>query len=116
MSSKMKITVLSGACCNPQLAVQDQQYMSRIKEALNKNSIEAQLEVVSATEAIYSGKTSYIRKLRPLFNKYGWSVAPALFINEELVFYGVVPPVEKLSEAILKAAQGPIEKSEEQQV
>lgn len=115
MTNKMKITVLSIACCNPSTANQDQQYISRIKEVLTKTNIEAQLEMVAASDAAFGLKTSYARKLLPLFNKYGMSVAPALFINGELVFYGGVPSVEKLTEAIQKALD-PSKSSERQQV
>jgi len=105
MSNKMKITVLSLACCDPALAVYDQQYISRIKEALGKVNVEAQVEVVAATEAFFGLKLGYVRKLWPLFNKYGTAVAPALFINGELMLYGGVPTVEKLVEVIEKNAK-----------
>lgn len=103
MSSKMKITILSLACCNPSLAVSDQQYFTRIKEALEKTGVEAEIETVSGSDAFLGFKTGYIRKLWPLFNKYGMAVAPALFINKELMLYGGVPTVEKLIEIIKNA-------------
>jgi hypothetical protein len=53
-------------------------------------------------------KVGYVRKLWPLFNKYGMAVAPALFINGELTLYGVVPSVQKLVEVIEKAERGEI--------
>jgi len=53
-------------------------------------------------DAFFGLKIGYIRKLRPLFNKYGMAVAPALFINDELMVYGGVPSVEKLVEVIEK--------------
>jgi len=105
MSNKLKITILSLACCNPALAVYDQQYISRIKEALSKIDVEAQVEVIAATDAFFGLKVGYIRKLWPLFNKYGTAVAPALFINGELALYGGVPSVEKLVEVIEKNAK-----------
>lgn len=102
MNNKMKITVLSMSCCNPSLATYDQEYLSRIKEALNQINLEAQVEVIVASDAFFGLKVGYIRKLWPLFNKYGTAVAPALFINGELVLYGSVPPVEKLVEVLKK--------------
>ncbi len=103
MADEMRITVLSMACCNPSLAVYDQQYVSKINEVLEKTNVQAKVEVVSGTDAFFGMKLSYIRKLGPLFNKYGMAVAPALFINEDLVLYGGVPPVGKIEEAITKA-------------
>lgn len=105
MSNKMKITILSLTCCNPALAVYDQQYLSKIKEALEKVGVEAQVEVVTGTDAFFGLKLSYIRKLKPLFDKYGTAVAPALFINEELMLYGGVPTVERLVEILEKNAE-----------
>lgn len=105
MNDKMKITVLSLACCNPAFAVHDQQYISRIKEALQRINIEAQVELVAASDAFFGLKVGYIRKLWPLFNKYGMAVAPALFINGELTLYGGVPSLEKIIEVIEKERQ-----------
>ncbi|MCJ7608164.1 thioredoxin family protein, partial [Candidatus Bathyarchaeota archaeon] len=97
-----KITILSLACCDPSLAVYDQQYVSRIKEATSKIGVEAEVEVISGADAFFGLKVGYMRKLRPLFDKYGTAVAPALFIDGELVLYGGVPTVEKLAEVIEK--------------
>lgn len=105
MSNKMKITVLSAACCNPASAPYDQQYISRIKEALSRTSAEAQVDLLPATDAFFGLKVGYVRKLMPLFKKYGMAVAPALFINGELVLYGGVPSLEKLVEVIEKNAK-----------
>jgi protein-disulfide isomerase len=104
MSNKMTIRVFSFACCNPQQAVYDQQYIERIKEALDKTELEAQVDSVFATDALSSLDAGYIQQLRPLFDKYGMAVAPALFIDGELVLYGVVPPVEELVGVIGKRA------------
>ncbi len=104
MSNKMIIKMFSFACCNPQQAVYDRQYIERIKEALDKTAVEAHVDSVFATEALSSLDAGYIQKLRPLFDKYGMAVAPALFIDGELVRYGVVPSVEELVEVIGKSA------------
>ncbi|MGD0451092.1 MAG: hypothetical protein ABSA79_08590 [Candidatus Bathyarchaeia archaeon] len=103
MSSKMQIDILSASCCNPSLAPLDQQYKVKIREVLAKAKIDAELELLTFTTAIYSPKAEYLRKLQPLLNKYGMDVMPALFINRELVLYGGVPSIEKLTEVIQKA-------------
>lgn len=105
MNNKMKITVFSFACCDPQQGVYDQQYIARIKEALDRTAIDAQVDSVLATDALYGSNMEYIEQLRPLFNKYGAAVTPALFINEELVLYGTVPLIEKLVEVIKENAE-----------
>lgn len=105
MSNKMTIKVFSFACCDPHQAVYNQQYIERIKEALDKTEVEAQVDSVFATDALSSLDAGYIQQLRPLFDTYGMAVAPALFINGELVLYSVVPAVEELVEAIGKRAK-----------
>ncbi len=105
MNSKMKITVVSLACCNPAFSAPDQQYISRIREALTKTGLEAQLELLPASDAFFGMKVGYVRKLWPLFNKYGMAVAPALFINGDLMLYGGLPSIEKLVEIIETSAK-----------
>ncbi len=103
----MEIVVLTLACCNPALAPQDQQYMERIKEALARMNVEAKVELVPGSEAFFGVKAGYVRKLWPLFNKHGLAVAPALFIDKELVLYGGVPSVDKLVEIISNRSKVP---------
>ncbi len=105
MTNKMEITIFSFACCDPQQGVYDQEYITRIDEALNRTDFEAHVDSVLATEALYNLKTEYIDQLKPLFNKYGMAVTPALFINSELVLYGTLPSIEKLVEVIEESAK-----------
>jgi len=105
----MRITVLSLACCNPALAVYDREYLSRIGEALKRTAIEAQVDLLSASDAFFGVRSGHVRKLWPLFNKYGTAVAPALFINDELMLYGGVPSVERLVEIIDNAKKRTVE-------
>lgn len=102
MNNKMKITVFSFACCDPKQSTYDQQYIARINKALDKTSVEAQVNSILATDALYNLNTEYIQQLKPLFNKYGAAVAPALFINGDLTLYGTLPSVDKLVEIIEK--------------
>ena len=85
MSSKMQIDILSAACCIPSKAILDQQYTAKIKEILAKTKIDAQIEVMTFTSALYSPKAEYLKKAQPLLDKYGVDGLPALFINHELV-------------------------------
>ncbi len=103
----MNIVVVSMACCNPSLEPQDQLYLAKIKEAVSKTEVKAQIELVKATEMIASLKDGQISALRPLFQRYGAAVAPALFIDGNLELYGGVPTLEKLIEVISKRAAGP---------
>ncbi len=104
MSSKLKIDLLSGACCNPSETPIDRQYEAKIKEVLSKTKIDAQLETITFSAALYSPKGEYLKKATPVINKYGTDAMPALFINTELVLYGGVPSSEKLTKVLQKAA------------
>jgi protein-disulfide isomerase len=103
LNGKMKITLLSLACCLPASAASDQQYIERINTALSKASIEATIEKVSGLDAAFGMGNVDLSKLVPLYDKYGTSVAPVLFINGELTLFGGVPTIEKLTEVIEKA-------------
>jgi hypothetical protein len=102
MTEKMRVILLSFACCNPKLAVHDQQYLQVIQEALKRTGQEVQLDLVHVTEAMMSKKYSFMSEIMPLFDKYGSAIAPALFVNEKLELFGGVPTVEKLVEVLSK--------------
>jgi hypothetical protein len=102
MTEKMRVILLSFACCNPKLAVHDQQYLKIIQEALKRTGQEAQLDLVHVTEAMMSKKYAFMSEIMPLFDKYGSAIAPALFVNEKLELFGGVPTVEKLVEVFSK--------------
>ena len=102
----MKIVVASLSCCNPAARPHDQRLVERIKEALGKTGIEARVELLMAAEVASGLKESQVKELAPLLQKYGTAIAPMMFIDDELVLYGGVPPVEKLVEVIQKKAAG----------
>lgn len=105
MAHKTRITVLSAACCNPAFEAHDREYLARIREVLRKTGLEAQVDVLPATDAVFGAKLGYVRQLMPLFRKYGLAVAPALFVDQDLVLYGGVPTMEKLEEVLANAAK-----------
>jgi hypothetical protein len=102
MNEKLKLTILSFACCNPNLARFDKEYIERLKEATGKLQIEAEIDLVHATEAGMSKQYGWMSDIFPLFLKYGAAVTPALFVGQKLELYGGVPTTEKLVEVILK--------------
>jgi hypothetical protein len=102
MAEKLKLTILSFACCNPMLAAHDKTYFERIKEALTKVGAEADIDLVHATEAQMTRKYAFMEEIIPLFMRYGSAVTPALFVNEKLELYGGVPTVDKLVETFRK--------------
>ena len=103
MANNLKITILTASCCNPGLKPMDEQYSSRVKQALDKINAQAEIKLVTATEAYYGKKIGDMSKLKPLFDKYGMDALPALFVNNEMTLYGGLPSIEKLTEVIQKA-------------
>jgi hypothetical protein len=103
MAVRLRLTILSFACCNPRLAVYDQQYAERLREALAAVEVEADISLVHATEAQMSSRYEWMAGIFPLMKKYGQAVSPALFINERLTLYGGVPTLEKLKEELGKS-------------
>jgi hypothetical protein len=104
MVEKMRLTLLSFACCNPKLAVHDKSYLERIKEALARLGVEAEIDLIHATDAMMSRRYGFMSEIIPLFDKYGQAVTPALFVNQKLELYGGVPTVDKLVEVLGKYA------------
>ncbi|MCU0861846.1 MAG: thioredoxin family protein [Methanomassiliicoccales archaeon] len=102
MTERLKLTLLSFACCNPKLGVHDKAYVERIREALAKLNAEADIELVHATDAMMSKRYGFMSDIIPLFDKYGQAVTPALFVNQKLELYGGVPTVEKLEQVFSK--------------
>lgn len=107
MTNKMKLAILSFACCDPKFAQYDRHYAELIKDVLAKTHLEADIELVAVTEALMNLRYAYMSPIRPLFQKYGSAITPALFVNETLALFGGVPTEEKLTEVLLKASQGP---------
>ncbi len=103
MANNLKVTILTASCCNPGLKPMDEQYTARVKQALAKINAQAKVEVVTATETYYGKKIGDMSKLRPLFDKYGMDALPALFVNDEMILYGGLPSIEKLTEVMQKA-------------
>ncbi|MGD1060228.1 MAG: hypothetical protein ABR879_02080 [Methanomassiliicoccales archaeon] len=103
MTETLKVTILSFACCNPKLAVHDELYIDRIRDAEKQLGIEIKIDMVHATEAMMTpDRYAWMKDVTPLFMKYGAAIAPALFVDEKLELYGGVPTLEKLVETLRK--------------
>jgi len=107
MGTKLKLTVFSASCCQPQMVLHDRRYLELIDQVLKETGIEADVDMVTATEARMSISYYFVAAIQPLYAKYGPAVAPALFINERLTLFGGVPTKEKLREVLEKAASEP---------
>ena len=86
------------------MAVYDKQYVDRIREAIKNTGVEAEIDLVTVTEAQMSLRYMFMTEIQPMFQKYGSAVAPALFVDEKLALFGGVPTLEKIEEVLKKAA------------
>jgi len=103
MAEKLKLTILSFACCNPRLGAFDKQYIDRIRQALQELGVEADIDMVHATEVMMApDHFGWMGDALPLFMKYGASISPALFIDNKLTLFGGVPTPEKIKEELAK--------------
>lgn len=107
MGNRLKLTIFSASCCQPQTAVYDKRYIELIRQVMQESAIEADIDLVTATEARMSLTYFFVGAIQPLYAKYGPAVAPALFVNEKLTLFGGVPTKEKLKEVLEKAASEP---------
>lgn len=103
MANKLRLTIFSVACCHPETAVYDRKYIDLVKKALTETGIEADMDMVTATESRLSIRYYFVGEIMPMYKKYGAAVAPALFINEHLKIYGGLPSMDKLKEVLTAA-------------
>ena len=75
MGNKLKLTVFSAACCQPQTAAYDKKYIELIRQVMQESGIEADIDLVSATEARMSLTYFFVGAIQPLYAKYGPAVA-----------------------------------------
>jgi hypothetical protein len=96
----MRISIISVSCCNPAMKLEDQEYQIKVRDALAEAKLEAQVKIITISEATSVLSLETINKMRPLLDRYGFGFLPAMLIDDELVLYGGVPTMEKISEVI----------------
>ena len=81
---------------------EDQIYLTKVQEALTQSGVEARVSIVTMTEALSSFGADKVKGIRPLWDKYGIAMFPAMYIDDDLVLYGGVPTKEKIIETIAR--------------
>ena len=102
----MRISILSISCCNPAMRSEDQDYLAKVRDVLTTAKLEAQVKVVTISEATAALGVETVGKLRHQFERFGPAMLPAMVIDDELVRYGGVPTTEKILEVITKYGTG----------
>jgi len=101
--NKINVAIISGSCCFQKLAVLDEQAKKVIENAVTETGIEAEIIIIPAANAIYSGTIpkNVINELMDKFSREGMAGSPAILINGEVVSYGV-PQLEGIKAALEK--------------
>jgi hypothetical protein len=96
----MRISIVSMSCCNPAMRSEDQEYCAMVRATLIMAKVEAQVKIVTISEAASALSAEAVDKLRHLFERHGPGMLPAMLIDDDLLLYGGVPTAEKISEVI----------------
>lgn len=100
--NKYSIVILSSLCCNPLTYPAEVKLKDNIKKALTLTNNEADVNVVSISEAQAHLKSvnnrfkPLVENIQSIFQTKGLKAFPALIINGEIAFYGGVPSVEMI--------------------
>ena len=100
--------ILSGTCCNPQLASLDEKIQTRLRELADKNKLEVNISIVSilsaATGGLGLGKETG-EAIQNLIASKGMSVLPLVVFNDTIAFYGGLASAQMIEEKLNIAAQ-----------
>lgn len=104
-----QITIVSGACCSPNLVKLDQILEKNLQQALDELGMTAETRKVSLS-AILNGGGDLTEKekgqISALFQGYGARFTPAVLIGEEVRFAGKPPTTDQIKE-LLKVVLAP---------
>ncbi len=98
----MNILIVSAACCVPGLAPLDEQARRIIEQVLSETGVEAQVQVMPATNAFFGAVPKSI--MAELMNRFqtGQMPVPAVLIDGKPVAFGVAE-LENFKPALLAA-------------
>jgi len=103
IKSLPQLTLVSGACCSPNMIKLDQVLEKNLQQALKDLGIAPEMRKVSISAIINGGGDVTIlqrEQIMSLFQAYGAKFTPAFLIGDEVRFAGKPPSVEQLKEAL----------------
>jgi hypothetical protein len=101
----VNVTILSGACCNPSLAVLDEKVQNRINEVAGRNQLQVNISMVPISTAAFAGtgvSKEVGQSIRALINDKGMSVLPTVIFNGSIAFYGGLASAAFIQEKLLE--------------
>ena len=108
----VNVIILSGSCCNPQLAALDEKVQTRVKEIADNKQLQANISVVPISSATFGsiGVSKEVDKtVRELIATKGMSVLPIVFFDGSIAFYGGLASVKLIEEKMCLIAQSQTE-------
>jgi hypothetical protein len=97
------VVIISASCCVPGMQVFDDQARRVVQAALAETGIDARVEIMPATTAIFGGVPSKITAEIMSRANAGQMPMPAVLVNGTPVSYGV-PSLEAMKAALLALA------------
>jgi len=104
----VNVVILSGVCCNPQLARLDEKIQARITEIADKKQQKVNVSVISITAAAFGGLglgADIGDEVQKLITTKGMSVLPVVIFDSAIAFYGGLASAELIEEKLSMAAQ-----------
>ena len=98
-----QLTLVSGACCSPNMIKLDQVLEKNLQQALKDLGISPDMRKVSLSAIINGGGDVTVvqrEQIMSLFQAYGAKFTPAFLIGDQVRFAGKPPSVEQLKEAL----------------
>jgi len=99
----VNVIILSGSCCNPQLATLDEKVQVRINEIASKKQIQVNMSVVPISSAAFGGiglSKEADKAVRELIASKGMSILPIVFFDGSIAFYGGLASANLIEEKI----------------
>jgi len=99
--------ILSGTCCNPNLANLDEKIQARINEVAEKIQAQVNISTIPISVAAFGGlglSKEVDTAIKNLIADKGMSVLPVVIFNGTIAFYGGLASAELVEEKLTNTA------------
>lgn len=100
----LRITIITVSCCVPGVAPFEEQARRVVEQAISETGLKAQVKIVPATTAFFSGATRGVMTKLMADSNQGQLKVPPVMIDGKAVCYGV-PDIEEIKLALRQAAE-----------
>ncbi len=101
--NKVQVSIITFSCCNPGVAPLEEQAHRIVKKAIAESGVLAQLDLIPAKTAYYSGAVRRALAKLGADDLQGQMKVPPILIDGEVAFYGV-PGIDDVKSALRQAA------------